>query len=1000
MAHRPNHVKPKSYFDTQFTDTNVSSYYLDRRNNVPLFNEEPTMVEFLGAKLRQSFPSSALNVIREVNTNFGDKDLSFEALDHPRFAEDGDLFSVKYNFAHADNYAHREYLIQKHDERQRDLKIINDRRQTFGLGLLTDIGTDPISYVPLLGPWARGAKASHRAMAAGAVSATVTVPYEMIRHADDPTRTAGETALTVGGMFVLNSALASALGKPGNKFKPNGQPIKGNLGKFDPSDPRPKGVGAGAVEDPRVLRWQETMRSTGIGIEQLKLNPLLRLLQNENPDVTNLAMQLMESGGIILNKVDDQIPMLSNSVSQMFKSTYLSPMVQAIHKADDAFLRYRGITPKSTGVTANAFKNMGLAIKDWRSGNTLRLDFNRRVGEALMRNGDVYDDAMTPFVTEAFQSYKSLFDFVRTQATGVRLWTKEIDKKIAKAQASGARPEVIRRLENAKARITAMGPQATLRSQGYFPRNYDVQYLLTNEGTAHFIRTLTPHVGRQQAEEALKRITNSYDETLESFDFMLDEIGTGSSQLRLLDVDDEILVPFIDFNVESVVRDHVRRMGIDIELTRKFGDVGMEDVIARLPSQEVRRDVMAIRDLLRGTYGRPNDPYSHLNRGIGLIKNFSPLVYMGGATVTSLTDLARPIMTEGINEVAGTMLKSFLNSNRELMLQMNRSMVREVGEALDMTLSMRAMAMADVGSTFGRMGYMEKTVRDLQAPFFLLNGLNYWNTIMKEFAGLIISQRMIKGVRRNWQSLSKSDKDKFLANGIDGPMALRIKAMLDVPEFNQVVDGSTFPMLATWTDTGAADAFKRALNQQINRTIVTPDVGDKALWTQTHVGGMIAQFKSFGQAATQRVLISGLQERNSYFYQGVISMTALGLLVNEIKDFQYGRTDTQRTWGQTLANAADRAGVFAIFSDFNHAMETISSNRIGLDPAMGGEFRHTNLRTLISEVGPGPTILYDIADMAKETVQGNAFEQNFMNSLRRVSPYSTHPLFPNYMFNQ
>ena len=73
---------------------------------------------------------------------------------------------------------------------------------------------------------------------------------------------------------------------------------------------------------------------------------------------------------------------------------------------------------------------------------------------------------------------------------------------------------------------------------------------------------------------------------------------------------------------------------------------------------------------------------------------------------------------------------------------MNRKMVREVGEALDMTLSMRAFAMADIGSAFGRQSHIEKTIKDLQAPYFLLNGLNVWNTAMKEFTGLVVSQRM------------------------------------------------------------------------------------------------------------------------------------------------------------------------------------------------------------------------------------------------------------------
>ncbi len=325
-------------------------------------------------------------------------------------------------------------------------------------------------------------------------------------------------------------------------------------------------------------------------------------------------------------------------------------------------------------------------------------------------------------------------------------------------------------------------------------------------------------------------------------------------------------------------------------------------------------------------------------------------------------------------------------------------MVREVGEALDMTLSMRAFAMADIGSTFGRQSRIERTIKDLQAPFFLLNGLNIWNTVMKEFAGLTISQRMFRAMRTDWQKLNKADKERLLANGIDGPMAARINAMMNVEGFSTKVDGMVFPELGKWTDTGAADTFKRALNQQINRTIVTPDVGDRALWTQTHVGSMIAQFKSFGQASTNRVLISGLQERNANFYMGAIAMTGLGILVNEIKDFQYGSTK-ERTWGQVLSDGIDRAGLLAIFSDINHALETVSSNRVGLDALAGGQpTNYGGVRRTIGEFGPSASILYDFGNMVSETFQGEAFSKSFMGSMRRTTPYMSHPLFPGFLY--
>ena len=326
-------------------------------------------------------------------------------------------------------------------------------------------------------------------------------------------------------------------------------------------------------------------------------------------------------------------------------------------------------------------------------------------------------------------------------------------------------------------------------------------------------------------------------------------------------------------------------------------------------------------------------------------------------------------------------------------------MVREVGEALDMTLSMRAFAMADIGSAFGRQSHLEKTIKDLQAPYFLLNGLNVWNTAMKEFTGLIVSQRMLTAVNKDWDKISKADRERLLANGIDGPMANRIAAMMKVEGFAHQIDGFWFPELARWTDVGAADTFKRALNQQINRTIVTPDVGDRALWTQTHVGSMIAQFKSFGQSSTQRVLISGLQERNANFWHGAILMTSMGILVNEMKDFQYGSTK-ERTWGQVLSDGIDRAGLLAVFSDINHALETVSSNRVGLDALAGGQpTDYGGVRRTVGEFGPSASILYDFANMGAEAFQGDAFSQSFMDSMKRTTPYMSHPLFPGSLYD-
>ena len=62
-----------------------------------------------------------------------------------------------------------------------------------------------------------------------------------------------------------------------------------------------------------------------------------------------------------------------------------------------------------------------------------------------------------------------------------------------------------------------------------------------------------------------------------------------------------------------------------------------------------------------------------------------------------------------------------------------------------------------------------------------------------------------------------------------------------------------------WDDLVAVKHYRAAMNKEINRTIVTPGMGDTPLWMSTELGSTIAQFKKFVMAATQRMLMRGMQ---------------------------------------------------------------------------------------------------------------------------------------------
>ena len=80
----------------------------------------------------------------------------------------------------------------------------------------------------------------------------------------------------------------------------------------------------------------------------------------------------------------------------------------------------------------------------------------------------------------------------------------------------------------------------------------------------------------------------------------------------------------------------------------------------------------------------------------------------------------------------------------------------------------------------------------------------------ERFSGFIISQRMNKAINKNWQSLMQTETG-FCLLELMGLWLGEYKEYCN-RDMNDYLDGNIFPKLGSWTDTGAADAYKYALN--------------------------------------------------------------------------------------------------------------------------------------------------------------------------------------------
>ena len=773
----------------------------------------------------------------------------------------------------------------------------------------------------------------------------------------------------------------------------------------------------------------EALAETGISLEKLKWNPVTRLSQSINITARKLSSQLVDMGGMIQKKVRGGSVVgesMDQSVETNFRSTYLSLLMDGIRATDEAYLSFRGIVAKQ-GDIGRSIQMLGQKSADIikRSKTLSEVGFRERVAKA-MRNGDadkIIDDA-TPYVNQAAKAYRQVFETIKKNANDVKLFERDIQKAIAglKKQVAEGVEGATELLAKAEARLIELRQGGVLLNTalGYVPKVARVDKIMANE--SKFINKVsqwyqqTEGVSKAKGDEFAINVMMDYtkskpffnlDEGTSQIDWITQASGTKS---RKYEIPDELIEEFLENDIEVLARHHTKTMGMDIEITRRFGDISMSKVIQQItdefdelikkaPTTAERqklkqnladdlRDVRGLRDRLRGTYGASKDPHNMTSRFVRQMKSFNVLVGMGGAAVSSIPDIVRPIMTEGLKNVYDHGLRHMFKNQKTVFKKMQSREIRQAGIAVDATLGLRANSFSDIGDLFGSRFAMERALNQTTGIFFIMNGLNYWNQTIKEFTGNIISLRMTSAIMSNWSTLSKGDRRKLLANGIDEFDHAKMKEL--IKKNGQKEDGEWLPNTDAWADNNMVRKFRNALNQSVDRTIITPGAGDRALWTSTEFGSLITQFKGYGQGSMVRLLTSGLQEKDASFWQGAFLLVGLASIVNEAKKVQYG-IDKEQSYSELLVDAVDRSGALGWFTDINNSLEKLSDYRLGVRPMMGKKQGYLPFGAKMGAIfGPAASNITTASGVATDVITGEADDKT-LRSARFITPTGNLP---------
>ena len=983
-------------------------------------NEVYSFSESFKAGFRQYSPIPS--IVRMIENTEFDDDPSYDPLKDKQVPE-----GYEWRFLNSSSEDETTVRLQRLESDLKDLDIVeNGNLFATGLGgLISPLIVAPVGTFKTL----TSNSFLKRFVGSTALTTALYAPEELIIASQNEGRSElAHTLIPLLGAGLIGGSVGGFFGKriAKNMYPANDFAQEGEEGIF-------RSAGASInPNSPAVLKQTldgEALAETGISLEKLKWNPVTRLSQSINITARKLSAQLVDMGGMIQKKVRGGSAVgesMDQSVETNFRSTYLSLLMDGIRATDEAYLSFRGIIAKQ-GDIGRSIQMLGQKSADIikRSKTLSEVGFRERVAKA-MRNGDadkIIDDA-TPYVNQAAKAYRQVFETVKKNATDVKLFERDIQKAIAglKKQVADGVVGATELLAKAEARLIDLRQGGVLLNTalGYVPKVARVDKIMANE--SKFINKVskwyqqTEGVSKAKGDEFAINVMMDYtkskpffslDEGTSQIDWITQASGTKS---RKYEIPDELIEEFLENDIEVLARHHTKTMGMDIEITRRFGDISMskviqqiteefEELIKKAPTTAERqklkqnladdlRDVRGLRDRLRGTYGASKDPHNMTSRFVRQMKSFNVLVGMGGAAVSSIPDIVRPVMTEGLKNVYDHGLRHMFKNQKSVFKKMQSREIRQAGIAVDATLGLRANSFSDIGDLFGSRFAMERALNQTTGVFFIMNGLNYWNQTIKEFTGNIISLRMTSAIMSNWSTLSKGDRRKLLANGIDEFDHAKMQEL--IKKNGQKEDGEWLANTDAWSNNDMVRKFRHALNQSVDRTIITPGAGDRALWTSTEFGSLITQFKGYGQGSMVRLLTSGLQEKDASFWQGAFLLVGLASIVNEAKKVQYG-IDKEQSYSELLVDAVDRSGALGWFTDINNSLEKLSDYRLGIRPMMGKKEGYLPFGAKMGAIfGPAASNITTASGVATDLITGEADDKT-LRSARFITPTGNLP---------
>lgn len=504
--------------------------------------------------------------------------------------------------------------------------------------------------------------------------------------------------------------------------------------------------------------------------------------------------------------------------------------------------------------------------------------------------------------------------------------------------------------------------------------------------------------------------------------YKMPHLKRGALKERTFHIPDKFIQRYTEKDAMNVVQRYTRSVGADIALTKKFGRADMQDQIDEINAdyartrkkmesegatrkdfssldkeqQMVLGQIQGVRDRMLGTYAIPSTPEGMAGRRLGKgLTQFNVMTSMGMLLAASLPDVGSAIMTHGYARILKGAGKNFAKRIKGV----PRPEKREgelAGAVAEAVLATRANAIGDILDPYAKLSKGERALNYGANKAIHLTGFNHYVDGVREIIAAVSIDRSMSAIEKIAKGQSIPDKEmrRLAKYGLDKNDAKRVYAQFK--KYGTKEDGEFVVNSQAWDDREIASKWSSSLGKEILKANIQPGE-EKPLWLSTGLGSVIGQFKSFVTAANQRILIAGLQDRDSEALQGITAMIGLGMLVTYIRTPEERHPETMVGW---IREGIDRSGVLAWPMEINNIAEKITGNRIGLSSALGVEpsSRFNSRNALGAIVGPSLGKGQDLLNVIYGASTGE-FKDSDIRRIRRLIPLQNN-MFLRGLFDQ